>query len=528
MRELPPPNWLDRAISFISPGRGLRRQAARIMAAAAYPRYRGAETSRLRSDWALSLTQPTPEFWDLDRLRERSRDLNRSDPVASGATETMALNIVGQGLRPQSGLRAEVLDIAEPEAQKLRRQAETLFDLWMPWADNSNRHHFQDLQFLALRKVVEDGEVLALPTWSDESWRPLSRTLELIEGDRLAPPFGNISKAPYGIELGDRLEPQKYWIRKASAKWYAQAADEYIGIPARDGRGRPLVLHIFPARRPGQLRGVPYFAPVLTYFKDLADYLEAEVVAARVAACLAVFITRGDPYGGMLQAASGQEAGTGDRLQGIEPGLISYLNIGEDIKTVDPKRGGETFAGFMEQMLRIIGTCLGLPYELLMKDFSKTNYSSARAALLEGRRMFSNWRAWLARRFCQPIWELLLEEAYLRNLFPARNFYENRAEYCRARWVGGSWGWVDPVKEVASSKMAEDFAYSTLADECAAQGRDWEEVLEQKKREQDRAKQLGITIPQGMATKTASDGSGQKIEGNLLETVALLDKLSVS
>lgn len=500
------PNFLDRLIAYVSPERALRRQAARAVAAT-FPSYRGAEQSRLRSDWSLSMTQPTPEFWDLDRLRERSRDLNRSDPVASGATDTMALNIVGQGLRPQSSLRAEALGISQDEADQLQQKAEDIWDQWSLFADNANRLHFQDLQFLVLRKVIEDGEVLALPTWANDPWRILSRTVELIEGDRLAPPLGESIKWPYGIQLGSRMEPISYSIRKATSQWYAQAPEEYLSIPARDSRGRPLVLHIFPAKRPGQLRGVPYFSPVLSYFKDLADYLEAEVVAARVAACLAVFITKTDAYLGAAGATSGTESGTGDRLQGLQPGLVNYLNLGEQIQVVDPKRGGETFTSFMEQMLRIIGASLGLPYELLVKDFSKTNYSSARAALLEARRMFGNWRNWLARHFCQPIWDLVLEEAYLRNLFPAKNFYENKAEYCRAQWIGGSWGWVDPVKEVEAAKLAIDYGLSTLAEEAAGQGRDWEEVLEQKKREEDRARELGLVLPVSGSPKGSAGGA---------------------
>ena len=93
----------------------------------------------------------------------------------------------------------------------------------------------------------------------------------------------------------------------------------------------------------------------------------------------------------------------------------------------------------------------------------------------------------------------MLEEAYLRNLFPAKDFYENRAEYCRAQWIGGSWGWVDPVKEVQASKLAIDYGLSTLAEETAGQGRDWEEVLEQKKREEDKARDLGLNLSTGGA-----------------------------
>ena len=35
---------------------------------------------------------------------------------------------------------------------------------------------------------------------------------------------------------------------------------------------------------------------------------------------------------------------------------------------------------------------------------------------------------------------------------------------------------------------------STLQEECAKRGLDWEEVLDQRKREQDRAEQLGLDL----------------------------------
>ncbi len=456
--------------------------------------FRGAEAGRLRSDWILGQTQTTPSSWELSVLRNRSRDLNCNDPVASGATETMAANIVGRGLRPQSRLRAEILGVSEDQARELQRQAEFIWQTWTPWADSGNRLDFDELQFLALRKVVEDGEIIALPTMTGEAWRPIRRAVELIEADRLTPGTGaSQTIISQGVELGDRGQPVAYWLAPYDARTGMAGAP--TRVEARDDQGRPRVLHIFRTLRPGQTRGIPFFAPVLTYFKDLADYLEAEVVAARVAACLAIFITKTDPYMGAQAMATGVEADTGKRIQGIEPGMVSYLGLGEQIQAVDPKRGGETFNSFVEGILRIIGVSLGLPYELLVKDFSKTNYSSARAALLEGRRMFINWRSWFAAKFCQPLWDLVLEEAFLRGQFDAPKFYDFRSEYARALWIGGGWGWVDPVKEVESSKLAIDYGLSTLAEEVAGQGRDWEEVLEQKKREQDRIAELGLTIP---------------------------------
>ena len=377
------------------------------------------------------------------------------------------------------------------------------------------------MQTLAFRKIMEDGEILTVPGWLEEPGRPLKRALELVEAERLGTPFGLIG--PFqGIELGEeRKEPLKYWIRKKdiSKNDYELPRFEWVGIPARDAWGRPMVLHTFPSKRPGQLRGLPFFAPALSYFKHLNDYLDAELVAAKVAACLAIFITRSDPnsLGLPLPLAPGKASAGGQAATNplVEPGSITPLLVGEDIKVVDPKRGGETFNAFMEGVLRIIGVSVGLPYELLLKDFSKTNYSSARASLLEGRRHFSNWRAWFGRKFCQPIWEIVLEEAMLRGLFQVKpqDFYANRAEYQRCAWIGAGYGWVDPVKEKESAKLGIDWCIDTYAGVAAEQGEDWEELMVQRAREETRIKELGLIIPEARAKQVAqaetAPGPGQ-------------------
>jgi lambda family phage portal protein len=483
---------IDRIIGAIDPVRGLRRKTARRMLEATA--YRAADQTRLRGDWILPglFDETSVDPYELDVIRARTRDHNRNDPVAAGATDTMRLNIVGQGLKPQSRIRADYIGISEDTARQLQRQAESAWQRFGPTASSDNRLDMDELQFLAITKIIEDGEVIAVPAWANETWRPFGRVIEVLESERLGTPFGKsqIENIHQGIELGSRGQVVRYWVKKTGAK--GQSADDYRSISAFDGDGRPMVLHIFRTNRPGQLRGIPLFAPVLTYFKDLASYLEAEVVAARVAACLAVFITKTDPMAAAYGMQTSTESTTGARITGIEPGMVGYLGQGEGVNVVDPKRPGETFQPFVEQMLRIIGASIGLPYELIAKDFSKTNYSSARAALLEGRRQFLNWRGWFARKFCQPIWGLVLEEAYLKGEFEAPHFYDFKDEYCRCQWIGGAWGWVDPVKEVEASRKAVDYGLSTLAEEAAGQGRDWEEVLDQRGREIEREKELGI------------------------------------
>jgi len=474
-------NFLDRAIGWVSPKVGNQRMLERIRMALAL-QYKGASVGRLRSNWILGEEDPTPDIWELETLRNRSRDLNRNDPIASGATDTMGFNIVGRGLRPQARIRADRLGISESRARKLCHQAEMVWEQWIPFADSGNRLTFDEIQFVALRKIIEDGEVIGLPVMATEPWREIKRCIELVECNRLMS-----DDVDDGITVGSRGQPVTYHIKEANS-------EKIRDISALDIDGRPNVLHVYATKRPGQKRGVPFLAPVLNYFKDLADYLEAEVVAARIAACLAVFITKNDAFTAAYNLSAGEVDANDKRVQQLEPGMIGYLKPGEAINTVEPKRPGDSFESFITTMMRIIGISLGLPYEVFAKDFSKTNYSSARAALLEARRMFMTWRQWFAARFCQPVWNLVMEEAFLRGKFKANGFYNNKAEYCRCAWIGGGWGWVDPVKEVEASRKAIDFGLSTLAEEVAGQGRDWEEVLEQLAHETDRITELDVKI----------------------------------
>ena len=57
-------------------------------------------------------------------------------------------------------------------------------------------------------------------------------------------------------------------------------------------------------------------------------------------------------------------------------------------------------------------------------------------------------------------------------------------------WPGR--GWVDPVKEAQACQIRMEIGLSTLEAECASQGLDWEEVLEQRAREKNKIKKMGL------------------------------------
>jgi hypothetical protein len=115
------------------------------------------------------------------------------------------------------------------------------------------------------------------------------------------------------------------------------------------------------------------------------------------------------------------------------------------------------------------------------------------------------------------VYELWFEEMVDAGKIEAPGFYDNRTAWTRARWIGPGRGWIDPLKEAQAAELRMDIMVSTLEDECAEQGKDWEEVLEQRAIEEARKKKLGldqIRVNKGIQPKGATDtGERTPIEG---------------
>lgn len=282
------------------------------------------------------------------------------------------------------------------------------------------------------------------------------------------------------------------------------------------------VIHLHDKERAGQTRGKPQLASVMRQFKVLGDYTNAELKAAVVNAMVAIVTKSSMGQEQLVELLSSNPDALKSYQEGLaqrgrasvdfNAGMILPLALGEDFASFTPARPVDSFEPFTLALFRHIAAGLNIPYELLLKDFSKTNYSSARAALLEAWRFFRGRRKWIIANWCQPIFELWLEEEVMEGRIEAPGFYENRAFYCRTKWIGDGRGWVDPLKEAQAADMRLKTGLTTLEDECAEQGQDWEEVLQQRAREIKRAKELGITFPWMNPAAPAPVATGPRTE----------------
>ena len=107
--------------------------------------------------------------------------------------------------------------------------------------------------------------------------------------------------------------------------------------------------------------------------------------------------------------------------------------------------------------------------------------------MLEAWKVFTLYRQWLVSHYCQPIFQMVIEEAWLRGKlqFPAKapDFYDAPRLYSSALWIGPARGYVDPVKEVNAVCKEIDYGLKTRREALAERGRDLDSVVKQRKRE---------------------------------------------
>jgi lambda family phage portal protein len=486
-------------------------------------------SSQEMGDWLPSIRSPDSEINQFrDRMVARSRDLVRNDGWAAGGITRILDNTVGASMRlsasPDYRALAAMTGIKgfnSEWAEEFRRTAESL---WRGFADDVGRYNDVSRQLtvsqqmrLALRHKLVDGDSLMVAHWLPERvGRGRARyatSFLVVDPDRLSNPFQMMDSKHMrnGVEIDDHGVPMAYHIRKAEQNdWYnAIEAMHWERVEREDGDGWLRVIHDFERDRAGQNRGVGIFTPVLARFKMLARYYGVELQAATIAATFGTYVTSPydpaivqDALDGDSELSNYQQLRTDwskDRPAMLSGARVPTLAPGEAITSVGAEHPHSGFSDFAHEMLRTFAACAGISAEQVTQDWSKTNYSSARAALLESWKTLTRRNTEFKIGTATPMYSSWLHEAMDAGDLPlpagAPDFIEFRTAYSRCDWLGVARGWVDPVKEKQGAILGMDAGLSTLQRECAEQGLDYEEIIEQRAREVELFKEKGLPPP---------------------------------
>lgn len=464
---------------------------------------------------------------DLSTLMARSRDMSRNNGLMSGAQQTMRDNIVGNVIRLSSTPDYKLLGWNREQAREWGNVTEAKFRSYAETVecDAGRTLNLLGLTTLALTGAFMNGDAAALPLWLPIEGNRWNTRLMMVEADRLATPPELSYRADIrgGVQFDQYGAPLTYYFLKhhpgdgllgtlgMGPDWNPLA---WEAVPAFTPWGRRRVLHLHDKERTGQSRGRPIVAAVIRDFhmagKYSANELQASVASSLVAAFLESNLDQassqelfGSQDEGGPRAVWAKSVSQAQSIRNLKGAAIIPLPAGAKMQGFAPTRPNAQFNAFMEGVEQRIAAGMNLSRPHLLKDFSKTNYSSARATLLEVWRYFNGRRRWLSDYWLKPIYELWLEEAVNSGQIDAPDFYANRYAYTRCRFIFGGRGWVDPVKEAQAAAIRMDAGLSTLEQECAEQGLDYEEVLDQLQLENQMRIDRGLS-PIGAAAQTAA------------------------
>lgn len=501
-------NLLDKAVAYFAPGLATRRLAARSQLALSGG-YTGARIDRAQ----LSRWMPTggsanaDTIRDLPMLRARSRDQMRNAPVALGALNTTVSHVVGSGLSYTPAIDADFLGLSDKQAEAWSDDTQRRFNAWAtnPDCDAARELDFYGIQELVFRSTLESGDCGVLTPRIARAGRAARLALQIIEADRICNPNRAQDTATLvdGIEIipstGEKIAVHVARQHPGSALF---GTNQWDRITVRgSATGRRNFLHIFKPLRPGQVRGVPWIAPILEPLKQLGRWSDAELNAAVVSGLMATFITMdANAFDSLYdEDAQGAIIDNASKWSGeMESGKAVNLLPGESVESPTPGRPNPAFDPFWTAMVRQIGMALEMPYEVLVMHF-QSSYSAARAALLMAWKAFRSKRDLLAKQLCQPVFELWLADEIAEGRINAPGYFADdvvRAAWCAAIWTGDGPGSIDPQKEVAAAQARVELGISTKqAESIAFDGIDWQQKHEQRVKEINAEKADGIYYP---------------------------------
>lgn len=451
--------------------------------------YRAAKESGSQTPWTGGTRSADAEILhDLPSLRNRSRELNQDDPLGSGLTQTFVNNAIGTGLWPQAAPRT-----ATGEIDAVKKDA--IEKVWWRLCDRlyrAERLTNVAAQRLRFRKVLEDGEVYRRSV-KLEAKEPV--WFEIVEADRVQSP--EKSKLAKGHQVRDGIErdangiPVAVWVAKSHPGDTLSAAvhrAEMIRVEF------PGIAQIAVKERPGQSRGVPFFHAILQDLRDLDLLILASLKRVQIAACLSVFLTSEKSVPDLFEVTAERYGYKLD--QALEPGMILKLYPGEQITTLVPNFPTPELAPFVVMLCRRVGAALGVSWQVVLRDFSESTYSSARTDKLDA---YQTWDIlqWLFIEMDSiPEWREVMTDAVLRGepeLVAAKVTIDDVQE---VEWIPNGRPWIDPLKEAQANEVALRMGVVSRTEICAKLGKEYrtvrEQALQEESWERKRRKELGL------------------------------------
>lgn len=420
----------------------------------------------------------------------RARYECANNGYADGIIQTLAEDAIGTGPRLQLFLSDATPAAQEKQIRVQLQRREMRFREWMEAVSLTDK-----LKIARIAKA-RDGEVFLRIVRNPKIRSAAAFDVSLYEAEQIGSrilseyaefwPNGN-PKEFDGIIFDQFGNPTEYrfWRIHPGAAGLAFVSDDSYLVSAAD------VIQYAHIMRPGQHRGLSEIAATLNIFNDLRRFTNATLAAAETAAEISFLLhTNAEADADEYEDSDKKESSIHfmDVIE-LERNAGLALPDGYDATQMKAEHPTDKYVEFVDAKLSEAARPLSMPFAIAKGDCSKSNYASGRLDHQMYHRKIYSERARIENQILNRL--LNRFEEFDRIAF-ARDYAHE--ENILHQWMWDGFEHVDPVKEANAQATKLANHTTTLAEECAKEGKDYELVLRQIAREMELAKTLGLTV----------------------------------
>jgi len=473
--------------------------------------YHSAAGGRRTLAWAPSNYGPnTAVSSGHERTLSRCRDAARNNEWARSVIDYSASEAVGVGIKPKS--------LAPTEQQ--RTEIQKLWNISIDEMDYDGVLDFYGMQDLAYRALCEAGEVFPRIRYMGAgTGLAVPLKIQLLESEMVphdlnfAATGGTLGAYTIaGIEFSGGINRRRlgYWVYTSHPNELTligrESGADKVYIPAAE------MMHVYRPDRPGQVRGIPRIATMLSRIHDIQKYDDAMLLRAQVSTLFAGILKRPDKAAGSsINPLTGRpfDADLDDddtALAPIEAGTMMEVPEGFDVDFTSPPDLGRNYDNFTRYHLMAAASTMGLTYELLSGDLRGISDRALRLLLQKFRRRVEmDQHSLMAFQFCRPVWAAWFDAAMLAgrlsHVIDLKDYIANRSMYTAVKWVPHAWPYFHPEQDIKSAELEIRAGLASRADKVSNRGDDIEQIDRQNAEDNERAKRYGL----GYTSSTARD-----------------------
>jgi capsid protein len=417
--------------------------------------YRSARVARSEGRSYFSYPGSAHDERDRANLIAQSRDFMRSNAIYKGMIDRMVSYIVANGFE---------LQVTGPAAGTIKK----IEKLWRDWLRRPGVRGVlsgSKVARMVMRELLVAGDTAILKT--------KKKLIQHFEAEQIA---GDKRWYPNGIKKDQYGKPVNFQL----CPWKSNSVDIKKGTKVAAEN----VLFLTNPERPSSLRGVPACQSAFPMLHRINDVCDSEAIAWQLLSRIAVSFEReGGPLVGHTESredpnksADELEGDLATRLTEMAYALIFHAEPGEKVTGIERNIPGKDFSASLRMFLRLLGLPLGCPLELVLLDWTKSNYSQSRAVLEQAFQNFIEWQGMLTDFFYEPLFQWRFADWQAAGLI-------GKNVKVTISLITPTFPWIDQLKEAQAYGAKVDRGFTTHGQVCKSLNTDRTEIVDQREKE---------------------------------------------